>query len=249
MRIKHTVSWTRWILGGWLCLISGGIAFSQEKMLTIAGDEEKRDGYLVQITSEAFKRAGYLPTFEFVPWSRALTKSMDGEYDVLLAAYYTEARAEKFLYSDPIGKAQVYLWQLKKRQITYQQLDDLKPYRIGHISQSKVSDAFDLAEREFLNIDYVFDTQTNIRKLLAGRIDLFVEKKQRVIQLLRNEFSEEQEKITFVEPPLNINFFHNCVSKILPGHQQIIDDFNRGLASIRQDGTEATILRQYGMHD
>ncbi|ABC30264.1 ABC-type amino acid transport/signal transduction systems, periplasmic component/domain [Hahella chejuensis KCTC 2396] len=240
-----------WKIMGVLALIvsvmlSSRPVFAEKKALVVAGDEEKKGGYLVEITQAAFSRVGYATDFRFVPWSRALTKSIAGEYDVLLAAYYTHERAEKLLYSKPIGVAEVMLLQRKGSDITYRKLEDLKPYRIGHISNSKVSPEFDKAEAEYLNIEYAFDAETNIRKLLAGRLDLMVEKKQRIVQLVNTEFASEAHKLAFVNPPLHINYFHNCVTKINPDHQKIIHDFNLGLDIIRKDGTEARILKKHG---
>ncbi|WP_431689388.1 substrate-binding periplasmic protein [Hahella sp. NBU794] len=240
-----------WKTEGLIALIIGvfflsGSVFAEKRALVVAGDEEKKGGYLVEITEAAFSRVGYATDFRFVPWSRALTKSIAGEYDVLLAAYYTKERAEKLAYSKPIGVAQVVLLKRKDSAISYHNIEDLKPYRIGHISNSKVSPEFDKAEAEYLNMEYAFDAETNIRKLLAGRLDLVVEKKQRIVQLVNTVFASEAHKLAFVNPPLHTNYFHNCVSKVNPDYQKIIHDFNLGLDIIRKDGTEARILKKHG---
>ncbi len=230
-----------------LFLQTGNTAFAQGKRLLIAGDPEKEGGYLVEITRRAFEVAGYTPEFVFVPWARALIKSTEGEYDVLLAAYYTEERAEKLLYSKPIGKTEVFLLKLKNRNINYKTIADLKPYRIGHIRNSKVSPEFDEAEKNYLDIEYVHNTEQNIKKLLAGRIDLVVEKRERIDQLLNTTFRKDAHKLELVYPPLNTNYFHNCVSRKKPDHEQIIADFNKGLKMIRDDGTRKNILEKYGI--
>ncbi len=232
------------IIVAWFCFsfISGHSIFAHGKTLIVAGDEEKKGSYLVEITEEAFRRVGYQTEFMFVPWSRALTKSIQGKYDVLLAAYYTPERAKKLDYSEPIGSADVMLLKRKGDAIVYYDVVDLRPYRIGHIGASKVSKEFDAAEKSYLHIEYVYDAETNIRKLLANRIDLVVEKRQRVDELLHTVFKEEASKLEYLSPPLARNYFHNCVSKALEGHEQIISDFNRGLVMIKEDGTEAKIF-------
>ncbi len=223
------------------------VVCAQQKHILIAGDEEKEGGYLVEITREAFQRVGYTPEFRFVPWARALTLAIDGTYTALLAAYYTEERAEKLAYSEPIGATRVFLLKRKDDTITYTTMDDLKPYRIGHIRGSKVGEEFDEAENTFLTMEYVSDTEQSIRMLLLGRIDLVVEKEERLIQLLNTVFQEDAEKVEFIYPPLRVNHFHNCVSKTLPGYQQLVDDFNRGLQMIQEDGTLSTILKKHGI--
>ncbi len=85
-------------------------------------------------------------------------------------------RVRNLLYSKSIGSSEVVLLKLKSREITFNTIEDLKPYKIGSIRSSRVSDAFDASENE-LQIVYATDTLPHIKKLLAGRLDLVVEKK------------------------------------------------------------------------
>ncbi len=225
----------------------GSAAITTNKSILVAGDEEKKGGYLVEVAQEAFQQVGYSPEFIFVPWARALVQSIKGAYTVLLAAYYTKERAEELLYSDPIGTTRVFLFKRKVDKITYKTMEDLKPYRIGHIRGSKVSPEFDKVEKTFLTIEYAKSTEQNIKKLLAHRLDLVVEKEERLKELLNTEFKGEVDKLEFLYPPLQVNTYHNCVSKKLPEGQQIIADFNRGLKKIRVNGTYNAILKKYGI--
>ena len=220
-----------------------------DHIVRIAGDEEKKGGYLVEITQTAFQRAGYQPVFEFVPWARALARTSIGDYDVLLAAYYTEERAKKLAYSAPIGKAEVVLLKLKSQHITYSSLKDLSRFRIGHIRGSAVSSEFDAAEKAFLNIQYVSHPELNIKKLLHHRIDLVVEKKQRLIQLMSTTFVKEAAKLDFVSPPLKVNHFYNAFSRKKHQYRTRLNDFNKALQVITEDGTLAQILKRHGILD
>ncbi|WP_419787197.1 substrate-binding periplasmic protein [Pseudodesulfovibrio sp.] len=219
---------------------------AQENQIVIAGDMEKEGGYLAEITDTAFRRAGYDPEFVFVPWARALLGTIETEYDVLLAAYRTEEREEVLLYSNPIGTTDVILLKLKTRNIHFSSIEDLRPHRIGHIKGSKVNKEFDEAEKKYLKIDYVKDAKYNLKKLLAGRIDLAVEKKERVEQLLKTSFRDYADHFEFITPPLQKNFFYNCISKRHEHSYQIIADFNRGLRMIQEDGTLDGILERHG---
>ena len=222
-------------------------AFAQNAPIVVAGDEEKEGGYLVDITREALERVGYAPEFRFIPWVRALNQSIEGKYTMLLSAYYTEERAEKLIYSEPIGSARVFFLKRKDQEISYTSIDDLRSYRIGHIRGSKVNQEFDSAESDFLKMEYVVSTEQNIKKLLSGRLDLVVEKEQQILQLLGTEFQDEADSLELLYPPLQVNNFYNCVSKALPNAQQIIDDFNRGLQMIEEDGTLSAILTKHGI--
>jgi len=218
---------------------------AQDNPIVVAGDMEKEGGYLAEITDTAFRRVGYDPEFVFVPWARALSGAIETEYDILLAAYRTEEREKVLLYSNPIGTTDVILLKLKIRDIHFSNIEDLRPYRIGHIKGSKVSKEFDEAEKEYLEMDYVKDAEYNMKKLLAGRIDLAVEKRERIEQLLKTDFRDYADRFEIITPPLQKNFFYNCISKKHKSSYQIISDFNRGLRMIQEDGTLNAILERH----
>ncbi|WP_320007679.1 transporter substrate-binding domain-containing protein [Maridesulfovibrio sp.] len=223
------------------------IAHALEKKVTVAGDLEKENGYLVKITNAAFLRVGYEPEFIFLPWIRAITGTIEGEYDVLLAAYHTDDREKELRYSDPIGTAVVVLLKLRSKNVSFNKIEDLAQYRIGHIKGSKVSTEFDKAEKEYLNVQYVVDTTLNLKKLLKHRIDLVVEKKERIEALLQTTFRDSANKFAYVDPPLKINNYYNCSSRKNKRSYQIIQDFNRGLSLIKEDGTYDAILKHHNI--
>jgi polar amino acid transport system substrate-binding protein len=238
---------------GFLLVVAGGLisasafAVAQTRNISIVGDEEKRGSYLVEITQEAFRRVGYEPEFDFVPWARALFQCEHGKQTVLLAAYYTNERAEKMAFTEPIGATRVFLLKRKDQQITFKTMNDLRPYRIGHIIGSKVNPDFDTAEATFLKMEYVSTAEQNMSKLLAGRIDLMVEKEERIKQLLDTTFAKDKDRLELIYPPLQLNHFYNCISKAQPDCQQMIADFNRGLQMIQKDGTLTAILKRHGI--
>ncbi len=226
---------------------AAGPAPAQDKKLLVAGDEEKKGSHLLEITDVVFRTVGYDPKFVLMPWVRALSGAISGQYDVLLGAYYNEERAKHLLYSKPIGSSEVVLLKLKSRDITFKTVEDLKPYKIGHIRGSRVSDAFDAAEKEYLQVEYATDSLPNIKKLLAGRLDLVVEKKARLQFLLNTVFKDYAYLVDYVQPSFDTNYYHICVSKKNPHAEQIIADFNRGLQMIRDDGTFRKILDKHGI--
>ena len=219
-------------------------ACAHGETVSIVADEEKRGGHLVEITRAAFNKAGHDTTFHFVPWARALAGAISGRYDVLMAAYYSEERARKLAYSEPIGSVEVYFWKKKDRDISYRTFADMTPYVIGVIRASTVSAEFDQA-LPTLKIDEVSSAEANIRKLLLGRIDVFVEKKQRVDFLLKTVFFEHQGDIVTLGEPLKVGQFFNAFSMEHPRHGQLLRDFNRGLKMIKEDGTEEGILKKH----
>lgn len=223
------------------------VASAQTSELLIATDEEKQGGYLVEITEEALKRVGYTANIQFFPWKRALRNGMDGEFDVLLGAYHTEERAQKMAYSEPIGKVDIGLFALKESTIRYTTLPDLTPYVIGYTRGAAVSNAFENAT--YLQKEAVANIELNIKKLLRGRVDLIVYKKQQLLPLIQTKYPESVDKVEFLDPPLRTSFFFNAFPKTRPDALKHLEDFNRGLQAIKDDGTYAKILEKHGIQE
>ena len=91
-----------------------------------------QQGYVSEVTREAFKRVGYKVTIDFVPWARALKMVEYGDADAALGAYYTPERATYSVYSKPIVKSPDVFFKKKGSSAlnTYENLKDLKGYSI-----------------------------------------------------------------------------------------------------------------------
>jgi polar amino acid transport system substrate-binding protein len=227
--------------------INFSLASAQESELLIVTDEEKQNSYLVEITEKALTQVGYRTKIEFMPWKRALHNSMNGKADVLLGAYYNEKRAQKMLYSEPIDKVELVFLALKESNIRYTALTDLKPYTIGHIRGVSVNKAFDSAS--YLRKEAVTNVEQNIKKLISGRVDLIVFKKRRLLHLIHTKFPEISNKVELLSPSLQTSFFYNAFPKSQPNALKHLEDFNRGLRAIKNDGTYAKILIKHGIEE
>jgi polar amino acid transport system substrate-binding protein len=221
-------------------------AQAQTAVLRIATDQEKEGGYLVDITQAAFQRAGYQVEFSFVPWARALDGTIKGHYDVLMAAYFTSERAKLMAYTEQIGSVEVYFWKRADSVIPYNSLDDVKNLTIGLVRNSVVNDEFNKI-LPTLKIDYGNNGEINLLKLIAGKIDLFVEKRELVDVLLNKTHIAQRDKVQPLGAPLMSGKFYNCVSRVRPDWEKIMADFNDGLRAIRADGTEKAILMKHGL--
>jgi len=227
-------------------LFVAGICQAQTKTIHFTTDSEKPGGYLLAITQAAFERVGYKVEVDYRPWGRALEDVMTGQTEALLGAQFTEQRAEKMLYSQQIGQSEMVFFKLKANNVPFKQVADLKGMTVGTIRNASYTPEFDnMAE---ITKEVVTDARINVRKLLAGRIPLFVEKKAIIQSILKTEFAADADKIDFITPPLKTMKFFNCFSKAAPGADQKQADFNRGLEMITKDGTLQAILNR-GLHE
>ncbi len=216
-------------------------------ILKVATDKEKEGGALVELTIAAFARVGYGVEIHYLPWKRALEKSLAGDVDMVLGAYFTKERELLLAYSEPIGKLELCLVKRREDDIQFISLKALEPYRIGLIRGATVSPEFDLATRTYLNIEYVSRLEYNIRKLFNRRIDLFVDKKFMVQKILREKYQDSIDKLEILSPPLQSFAFYNAFPRRREAHLHYLSAFNMGLAQLRSDGTMVDIFRRHNL--
>jgi len=201
-------------------------------------------GAATEIVKASFKRVGYELEVKWVPWTRAIEKAKEGEFDGVLGVWYTEERARSFTYSKPFFKNEIVFFKRKDETINYISPSDIMTYRVGVTRNSGPHEW--LKEKYSKNLDLVGSASLNIKKLMAKRFDLLVDEKLGILYILNNEFPEWKNAIESLDPPLQVNELHIMISQKNIYHQKIINDFNRGLREIRQDGTFENILIKHG---
>lgn len=203
-----------------------------------------RGGFVTALAIEAFERAGYVASIDFIPWARAMRDVEQGYRDVLMGAYYSEERAETYHVSESVYDVTIGLVARSAAGLTrYRSLRDLRDYRIGVARGWANSPEFDTAD--YLNKEVEDNQLLNIRKLYAGRIDMMVSSFA-VFRYEAQSQSLDLDDIVFVEPPLDVNGLHLMVSKSHPRGRQLIDDFDAALAEMREDGSYDRILAEMG---
>ncbi len=99
---------------------------------------------------------------------------------------------------------------------------DLVPYKIGVGRGYANTEEFDAAD--YLKKEEATDTTTNIRKLLKGRIDLMIDSKKVVRNILNKHFPKEKDAVSVVEPALQSRGLHIGFSKAIPNHKEIVNN-------------------------
>lgn len=212
------------------------------KTVVLTTDPEKPGGFLLELTVEAFKEVGYEPNVRFEPWARALNAALNGEVDALLGCLYSDERAKRLFYSDELAESSTVFFALESSKITYTTLHDLSKYTIGTIIDSYYPPEFTAAT--YLKIEPVSDYLVNIRKLLAGRIDLFVEKRLIVAAFLGGSPESGAGRIVALSPPIMVNKYYNGFSKAVPSAQEKLRDFNKGLQMVKDEGLYDVIMKK-----
>jgi polar amino acid transport system substrate-binding protein len=136
-------------------------------------DNGKLTGFSVEIVEEMAKRVGYKKPIELLPWSRAYNLTLNKDGYALFSMTRNSAREDLFEWVGPLVPNKSVLWGVASREYSVNSLDDLKNYKIGTYKD----DADEIRLKELgleANIDSVIKDDLNLKKLLSGKIDLWV---------------------------------------------------------------------------
>jgi len=208
------------------------------------GENLAGGGFYTELTREAFQRVGYTLEVKFMPWNRALELARRGDYDGMLGMYYTEERANDFIYTEPIYDDEIVFFSRKGESITYTTLQDLTPYTIGLLLGAAEKESF--KKEPGLKFIESSGHDINVKNLMAKRIDLVLCSRVYLLDLIKTQLPAWNDALDVVQPPLKIEKMHNVMSKKVADAATIAADFNRGLQMIKDDGTFDRILQQYG---
>lgn len=205
-------------------------------------------GLSVELLEEAFRRCHRDITIEILPWARALAEAQAGRADAVFSALKTPEREAALAFSrEPLVTLNSSLFARRDKTIRYRgELSELSGYTIGILNGTSSGAAFDGAVRSRLlsHVDSANDTETNIRKLLAGRIDLMASDRYVAIYYLRKNGQAGQEQLVELAPPLQRSLGYLAFSR-KPQLAGVREEVDAALAAMKKDGTYQRIVERY----
>ncbi|WP_158627954.1 substrate-binding periplasmic protein [Azospirillum griseum] len=201
-------------------------------------------GLLVALTKAAFRQVGHDVTIEFQPWARALAEAEKGDHDGLIGIWRASEREKLIAYSaEALAENEIGFVGLKGRAISYASLDNLKPHTIGSVRGYSMPAVITQAG---LTIELANDDLSNLKKLLAGRIDLALIDRGQADHLIAGQFSESRNLFAWIEPAVSRLPMFNGFSRARPGYERTVADFDRGFEKLRNSGELAAIRQKFG---
>lgn len=204
-----------------------------------------------EIVVNVLQTMGYNPKIEMLPFLRADKHTRKGVY----AAYYTftmsEERSRFYYFSDPVSTVQDVFFKRKGDDIVWENLKDLKPYKIGVCKGYSYPSVFKqaVAVKTLTTSPMVSEKceLLNFRMLRTKRVDLHICEVS-VGQHLKSNQSPAFEGIDFINRPVGgTRTFHMGISKKWPGAKRLTDDFNKELAKFVKEGKRKPIFEKYGI--
>lgn len=106
-------------------------------------------GYGVEYLDKITEITGWEYEYYLDTWENCLSKLETGEIDLVCTAQYTDARAEKYLYSNiPLGYEYTILYADAKSDIYFEDFEKMQNKKVGMLSGSYHTDAFQSIMKE-----------------------------------------------------------------------------------------------------
>ena len=236
-----------------LCLISN-LVFAKDPIRLVTGNyppyeyEEAGEvkGLVVEVLKEAFARSNLSVEFKVVPWARALWMAQYGEADAVFATIKTPEREQVLNFSSesliPLSSA---FFVRKGSPIKYNgDLSTLAEQNIGLLRQGSYGIAFDTAVKNgtLKYPDFTTDTLTNIKKLVAGRIDIMAGDRIGTLHLLQQNKLLDQ--VNVLSPEINTSPSYLAFNKN-KDHTATRDAIDKAIKAMKKDGSYQRIVDKY----
>ena len=231
-------------------LLFSGAATAQQAVTLLANtsppySDQKlpEQGLAMELVTHIYKRAGYQPKISFESWPRAMEGVSIGLYDALAAAWYTDSRSEKYLYSEPYLSSKLVLVKLRADRSDYFELAHLAGKRLGvRVDYAYGVDFGDIPNLRLVQENHVIQ---NLLGLLNGSVDLVIGDQRTLTQQMHEYLGKSIQKFQVVDIALPERARHVAASREVAGPEKMIADFNRALAETRKDGSHAAIVAKW----
>lgn len=208
-----------------------------------SGADLPNGGISLDVISTVLRRAGYEVETAVLPWARIMDGSRRGEYDVVGSLFYDPDIATYMTYSAPFYQTEVRFAQRAGADTKIEGLESLKPYSIA------VGDGF-LYEENFdratdLNKVIVTTALQGLQMVAYDRADLTLDSLEVLNYAVKVDDPKIADLVEFLPFVLAKHDIHMAISNQLPNKDVVLADFNRVLATMRDDGSLAVLLEKH----
>jgi polar amino acid transport system substrate-binding protein len=139
-------------------------------------DEGGAQGFAVELLRLMAAGAGLRLEVEVMPWLRSMQRAEAEPRSVLFSLTRTPEREAQFRWVGPIAQRRILLYRLASRpELRLARLEDLGTMKIGVVRDSAADRQLQAAGLQpGVQLEHGLDDATNVRKLLAGRMEFVV---------------------------------------------------------------------------
>ncbi len=213
----------------------------------LTGEKLPYGGILTHIVKESFAKTNVTVKVVWVPNNRAITGVMDGFYDGTYGWAHAPDRDAKLLYSNSVlYNFRMVFFQRRGENYPWKKLEDLGPYRIGATMGNHYSDEFSqLQAAGKLKVDEASADAFSMKKLAAGRIDLFPMEQEAGLMLADLTLTkDERDRITFQPNALWEIATYVVIRRTHPQAKELLNRFDRGFKELSATNRLKAIIEE-----
>ncbi len=220
-----------------------------------APTDPKGPGFMIEAGRIIFERAGHQIDYQLLNWARSLKMVREGRYNAVVGA--GEGDAPDFIFPElALGYARNGFFTRKGHRWQFQGIDSLKSVTVGIINDYSYGPEFNAylqAEPHSEQVQVVSGDnalELNIRKLLAGRIEVIIE--NQYVFLHRIRLLGLSDKVRFAGHDGTrgpVNHVYIAFSPALESSREYARILSQGIRRLRQSGELDRILAKYGLTD
>ena len=244
-----------------ICLLSVFIILSpsiiEADTITIAADhwypyngdpDSENCGYCIDIAKLVFSYAGHEIDYKLVPWTRALKDTKEGKYNAVVGALINEV-PDFILPEEEIGLSEVAFFTRKDSSWTFHGYNSLISVITGAISRYSYGKEIDnFFKKNPSVVQYVHGEdplRNNIKKLLAGRIDVIVADPN--VFMYKSGEMNCSDQLRYAGSLKNKEKVYIAFSPAIDKSKEYARIFSEGLRRIKKDGSMEVILKKYNL--
>ena len=210
------------------------------------GSGEPDYGPVSRILSAALARASVPVEYEFHSWQRGLNLARYGKREGTAVWFHSKRRAQDFHISEPVIRSEYVFFHHRDLDFDWDDPEDLRGYRIGITREYDYGEVIEqLLGMEGVHVEQASSDEHNLRKLLAGRIDLFPVDLVVGREMIRREFAgEHRDQLVWHSHPVRSGGPSLLLSRRVPENEDRIRRFDRELRRMHENGETEEIFRE-----
>ena len=197
-------------------------------------------GATAEVVKEILRRLDQKNAIEEVPWARGYQIVQEAPNTVLFSMARTPERENLFHWVGPVSIFQSGFYARKDSKISIRSLDEARLVKRIGTYRNDVRETF-LLQNGFRNLQRTNSNESNLRKLLTGRIDLWATSNIEAASVPR-QYGEDPTDLRHVYSFQKF-VLYIAISKQTPLH--IVRGWQHTLDRMKADGSFASISRRW----
>jgi len=197
-------------------------------------------GSSMEIVREMLRRMNRTDTIQILPWARGYDLALSRPNVVLFSTARTNQRENLFFWVGPLYRVRVGFYAKKESGLRLKSIEDAK--KVGAIATYKNDVREQLLKSQgFTNLDSSKSPASNLKKLMSGRVDLWLFSDLGV-ERIANQIGVDPDELELVLP---FKDYYAYIAISTGTSQAVVNKWRQVLDKLKQDGTFEKITKRW----